>query len=110
VVPSGCHGGHRGCPVMTTPRALVLGALVLTSETVAAHGGGLDANGCHHDRKHGGYHCHRGSAPRAPTPNFAPTPMPSQRLSGDDSDSIYYANRSAARPAGAAPVRRGDPG
>jgi hypothetical protein len=52
----------------------------LTSETVAAHGGGLDANGCHHDRKHGGYHCHRGSAPRAPTQNFAPTPMPSQRL------------------------------
>lgn len=25
-----------------------------------AHGGGLDSYGCHHDRKHGGYHCHRG--------------------------------------------------
>lgn len=25
-----------------------------------AHGGGLDSLGCHHDRKHGGYHCHRG--------------------------------------------------
>jgi len=24
------------------------------------HGGGLDAYGCHHDRKAGGYHCHRG--------------------------------------------------
>jgi hypothetical protein len=24
-----------------------------------AHGGGLDAQGCHHDRKSGGYHCHR---------------------------------------------------
>ena len=93
---------------MSTPRALVLGALVLTSEPVAAHGGGLDANGCHHDRKHGGYHCHRGSAPRAPTPNFAPESMP--RLSGGDSDSIYYANCNAARAAGAAPVRRGDPG
>lgn len=23
------------------------------------HGGGLDANGCHHDYKNGGYHCHR---------------------------------------------------
>lgn len=22
--------------------------------------GGLDSLGCHHDRKHGGYHCHRG--------------------------------------------------
>jgi hypothetical protein len=25
-----------------------------------AHGGGLDAYGCHHNRKAGGYHCHRG--------------------------------------------------
>jgi len=95
---------------MTTPRALVLGALVLTSESVAAHGGGLDANGCHHDRKHGGYHCHRGNAPQTPTPNFAPTSVPRQRLSGDGNDSTYYANCSVARAAGAAPVRRGDPG
>jgi hypothetical protein len=25
-----------------------------------AHGGGLDSHGCHHNRKAGGYHCHRG--------------------------------------------------
>ncbi len=25
-----------------------------------AHGGGLDRYGCHHNRKAGGYHCHRG--------------------------------------------------
>jgi hypothetical protein len=24
------------------------------------HGGGLDGYGCHHNRKAGGYHCHRG--------------------------------------------------
>ncbi len=24
------------------------------------HSGGLDRYGCHHDRKRGGYHCHRG--------------------------------------------------
>jgi hypothetical protein len=24
------------------------------------HGGGLDAYGCHYNRKVGGYHCHRG--------------------------------------------------
>ncbi|MEW9837999.1 YHYH domain-containing protein [Mesorhizobium marinum] len=23
-----------------------------------AHSGGTDQNGCHHDRKYGGYHCH----------------------------------------------------
>ena len=29
--------------------------------TVAlANGGGLDRYGCHHNRKQGGYHCHRG--------------------------------------------------
>ena len=27
---------------------------------VFPHGGGLDAYGCHHNRKAGGYHCHRG--------------------------------------------------
>ena len=26
----------------------------------SAHGGGLDSYGCHHNRKAGGYHCHRG--------------------------------------------------
>jgi hypothetical protein len=25
-----------------------------------SHGGGLDAHGCHYNRKTGGYHCHRG--------------------------------------------------
>ena len=24
-----------------------------------AHGGGLDKNGCHHDKATGSYHCHR---------------------------------------------------
>lgn len=34
-----------------------------------AHGGGLNAEGCHNDRKRGGYHCHRGSyEPPAPQP------------------------------------------
>jgi hypothetical protein len=28
---------------------------------VYAHGGGLDTYGCHHNRKAGGYHCHRGA-------------------------------------------------
>jgi endonuclease YncB( thermonuclease family) len=27
---------------------------------VLAHGGGLDKQGCHHNRKEGGYHCHKG--------------------------------------------------
>lgn len=75
-----------------------------------AHGGGLNADGCHNDRKHGGYHCHRGNASRAPVPNFAPVPAQGQRLTRGATDSVYYANCNAARTAGAAPVRRGDAG
>jgi len=33
-----------------------------------AHGGGLNAEGCHTNRKTGGYHCHRPRAPRSPDP------------------------------------------
>ncbi|MCC7542407.1 MAG: endonuclease/exonuclease/phosphatase family protein [Deltaproteobacteria bacterium] len=37
-------------------------ALIMTVAVPAhAHPGGLDRNGCHHDRRRGGYHCHGGS-------------------------------------------------
>jgi len=32
----------------------------LVTTPLFAHPGGLDAYGCHNDRKHGGYHCHAG--------------------------------------------------
>lgn len=32
-------------------------ALVIASGAIA-HSGGTDANGCHHDHKHGTWHCH----------------------------------------------------
>jgi hypothetical protein len=45
-----------------------------------AHGGGLDANGCHTNRKTGDYHCHGGkaasAAPSAPPPRQANGFMP----------------------------------
>lgn len=41
-------------------------AAISGASTVLAHGGGLNAEGCHNDRKNGGYHCHR-------TPVVAPT-------------------------------------
>jgi hypothetical protein len=41
--------------------AAVLGLLCLmVPASGVAHSGGLDKIGCHHDRKNGGYHCHRG--------------------------------------------------
>lgn len=32
--------------------------LALVAMSAWSHGGGTDKNGCHHDRKNGGYHCH----------------------------------------------------
>jgi hypothetical protein len=96
--------------MMTTQRAVLFGAFILVSETASAHGGGLNAEGCHNDRKNGGYHCHRGAPARPPANSFAPSPTSSQRLTANQNDSVYFANCSAARAEGAAPVRRGDPG
>ncbi len=69
---------------------------------VAAHSGGLNAQGCHNNRKTGDYHCHRGgSASAIPSRSSA-----QGLLSGGAS----FRNCSHARAAGAAPVRAGDPG
>ena len=65
--------------------------------SAAAHPGGLAADGCHNDRKNGGRHCHGVSAPRVKEP----------RSAGPD---VHYLNCADARAAGAAPVRRGQPG
>jgi hypothetical protein len=74
---------------------------LLHGGTVAAHPGGLAADSCHRDSRTGTRHCHR--APGRPAP---PADHP-QRLAGDR---VHYANCSAARAAGAAPVREGAPG
>lgn len=75
---------------------------------VPAHPGGLNAEGCHNNRKTGEYHCHRGAASgrrpeAAPRQSFSPTGSgrPAARP---------FANCAEARAAGAAPIRRGDPG
>ncbi|WP_109354769.1 excalibur calcium-binding domain-containing protein [Sphingorhabdus sp. EL138] len=65
-------------------------------QNASAHGGRTAADGCHNDRKNGGRHCHRGST----------RPQAVKR----SNESTYYPNCTAARNAGAAPVRRGQPG
>lgn len=86
-------------------RALVAAVLLVSSTDAAiAHPGGLDASGCHNNRKTGDYHCHRGgSAPRR-EPRLAP------RSSLIGSSAAYYPNCAAARAASAAPIRVGEPG
>ena len=73
--------------------------IALLPSVALAHGGGLNAEGCHNDRKGGGYHCHRGT-------HGADRPAASRLLGS----SVSYANCSAVRAAGAAPIRIGEPG
>ena len=62
---------------------LLVAAFVVSASTVDAHGGGLNAEGCHHNRKTDDYHCHR-AAPAAspsPAPPAAPAPGRSEKAS-----------------------------
>lgn len=82
---------------------LSLAAIAMAVVWVApafAHGGGLAADGCHMDRSTGVRHCHRG-------PNAGATEAPRRDGGGRE---VYYPNCAAARAAGAAPVRVGQPG
>ena len=85
-----------------------------TTGPVLAHGGGLNAEGCHNNRKTGDYHCHRAPtaavAPRPPATSPAPARAKAEARSNVRDGEVYYRNCAAARAAGAAPVYRGDPG
>ena len=74
----------------------LIGLAIFLVTPAAAHPGGLAADGCHNDRKNGGRHCHRSGSASSP--------------SRSGSGEVYYPNCAAARAAGAAPVRRGQPG
>lgn len=83
-------------------RTVILGcALALVPGLALAHPGGLNAEGCHNDRKRGGYHCHGAS-------QAADRPAPVYLL--DSGTPVRFANCTQARRAGAAPIRRGEPG
>ncbi len=56
---------------------LISALLYVLPAVVFAHGGGLDASGCHHNRKTGDYHCHR--APAVSTPAQPANQLPPQR-------------------------------
>ena len=85
---------------------LALACAVLCPGQAAAHSGGLNADGCHNDRKNGGYHCHRGGGAAKPAKRQFVAPRSNLSIGG----TVYYANCSEARAAGAAPVAVGEPG
>ena len=100
--------------VIAVAACVIASTALLPASVALAHGGGLDKYGCHHDRKHGGYHCHRGSGAAAPLDDTASrtdlSPRTHPRTSPRTSPSRPFANCAEARAAGAAPVRRGEPG
>lgn len=100
--------GGRG--IMGRGKRWLVAAVAVLAPVAQAHPGGLDANGCHNDRRNGGYHCHRG--PSATPPRQA---TPVQSLRGQPARETGegrrpFRNCAEARAAGAAPVRRGEPG
>lgn len=98
---------------MRPPLILLLLLTAAAATDVAAHGGGLNKDGCHNNHKTGDYHCHRASAPVRPVQpvpppdNLAPPGRAAPRGTGPGGS---YRNCDEARAAGAAPVRRGEPG
>lgn len=89
---------------------MVLGLSI--ASVANAHPGGLNAAGCHTNRKTGEYHCHR-----APSSSFGSVPLKSQSKinetkSGPNEVKIDgpFRNCTEARAMGAAPVRRGELG
>lgn len=59
---------------MQAARLLATLVAMFLSSDLWAHGGGLDANGCHNNRKTGDYHCHGGITKSRAT-SGAPSPV-----------------------------------
>jgi hypothetical protein len=53
---------------------LIVFSGLLVAEVVHAHGGGLNAEGCHNNRKTGDYHCHRGNSKPKSSLKISPKP------------------------------------
>lgn len=95
--------GTAGVQSMNLPGFVCFSALVLASSTIPtvptlAHPGGLNAEGCHNNRKTGDYHCHRGAQ------------SPKRTYGASSGSAGAFRNCAEARVAGAAPVYRGEPG
>ncbi len=107
---SGCNSDLPACPLGNRKRlgrlagGLLLALLLwLPANPVTAHPGGLNASGCHNNRKTGDYHCHRGGS--RPQPRREPVYTPQRAVSGR-----YFRSCAEARAAGVAPLREGDNG
>ena len=96
--------------------AAVATACALAAGAALAHPGGLNGEGCHNDRKSGGYHCHRERGRAGGSGGGEAVRFSAQAGARSGATELgatpggAFANCAAARAAGAAPVRRGQPG
>lgn len=83
-------------------------SLSLATTLAYSHGGGLDKDGCHNNRKTGDYHCHNGTStpPAASLNAFSASDLtaPNQNLTSS------FQSCSEVRAAGLSSIRRGEPG
>ena len=84
------------------------GVMIAVAGPAMAHPGGLDASGCHTNRKTGERHCHRAQGSGGGGGGGGSGSQPA--IKGSGSREVFYPNCAAARAAGAAPLRRGEPG
>jgi len=73
--------------------SLFLAVYIILSANAFAHGGGLNASGCHNERRTGGYHCHRSSS--KPKTTYSQNPISSFNSNG----SITQSNRTTVKTA-----------
>ncbi|BDT60290.1 hypothetical protein MasN3_37840 [Massilia varians] len=96
-----------------TLRLLAALGASFVSSSASAHGGGLNADGCHVNRKTGDYHCHRSPARQPVSPSYASAEGLAPLRTGAQGSMRgggAFKNCTEARAAGAAPVRIGEPG
>ena len=93
-------------------RLTLAAALALHLATpLGAHPGGLAADGCHREKATGTRHCHGERVVPRHGASTGSAPARDERIGlRGNSASAPFPNCAAARAAGAAPVRRGDPG
>ena len=78
---------------------LILSGAILVPSAGFTHGGGLDANGCHNNRKTGDYHCHRATT-------YVPAPTQTRNFSSPEG-SASKSSAPAAESSGGCPCGSG---
>ena len=85
--------------------AMAFGAIALRIVgNASAHGGWLNAEGCYHDRKHGGYHCHRGGAALSRSDLMLGNGFAPAQVARALQSSGVFSNCAEARAVGAGPI------